>query len=443
MCGWSHEAKRAGSCSPGLLDLPTGCRETCHPSQRLPDFLRLMWFRNLTRYCCLLLFAGQLLLSSLALADTRIVEVRLWRAPDSTRIVFDLDGPVEHRLFTLQNPERVVIDIPAAAMAANLAKIDLKNSPVTAIRAGVQEGNTVRVVMDLSAAVNPKSFFLKKMDGIGDRLVVDLKDIGERKVEVVKSAEEATKTRRDLIIAVDAGHGGEDPGALGPKGLQEKQVVFAIATELARLLKQEEGYRVVMVREGDYYVGLRDRREIARKASADLFVSVHADAARNKKARGGSVFALSSRGASSAEAQYLADSENRADLVGGLSLDDKDPILSSVFLDLSMTHKMDSSLEAGASILHRMMALSKPHSPRVEQAGFAVLKAPDVTSILVETGFISNPDEAKKLASPAHQKEVAKAIFQGIDDYFRRRAPEDTFIAQKYRGKTAENSVKP
>lgn len=387
-----------------------------------------------------LLFALLLGIAQLAQAkDAQIHDVRLWRAPDSTRIVFDLDQGVDYKVFTLQNPDRVVIDIPHAVMMANLGSVDLKNSPIVSLRSGSSDKDVVRIVMDVAERVIPQSFFLKKNGTIGDRLVVDLKDTRVHQAEVTKTVAAVNDKRRDLIIAVDAGHGGEDPGALGASKVQEKKIVFAIAQELAALLGKETGYQVVMVRKGDYYVGLKERREIASKARADLFVSIHADAFRNPKAHGSSVYALSPKGASSAEAQYLADSENQSDLVGGLELEDKDPVLASVFFDLSMTYKRDSSLMVGGSVLNKMKQISRLHSFRVEQAAFAVLKAPDVPSILVETGFVSNPGEARKLNSPEYQKKVASAIFDGIHDYFRINAPEDTYIAWKNKKPNQDN----
>ena len=364
--------------------------------------------------------------------DANIHDVRLWRAPDKTRIVFDLDRAVEHKIFTLENPSRVVIDIPNAVMKADLNVVDLKKSPIISLRSGNQGKNELRIVLDLSDTVKPKSFFLKKSGKSDDRLVVDLADSKATQQGVAKTIKAENKNRRDLIIAVDAGHGGEDPGAIGPNKVYEKKVVFAIAEELARLFEKEDGYSVVMVRSGDYYVGLKDRRDIARNERADMFVSIHADAFKSPQAHGSSVYSLSHKGASSASAQFLADSENQADLVGGVSLSDKDALLSSVLVDLSMTYKMESSLEVGASVLHNMGSISRLHSSTVEQAAFAVLKTPDIPSILVETGFISNPKEAKKLNSSAYQKKMAKSIFQGIHQYFQHKAPEGTYIAWKY-----------
>lgn len=369
-----------------------------------------------------------------ALAKSATIhDVRLWRAPDSTRIVFDLDQAIEHKIFTLSNPDRVVIDIPNAAMSANLSKIELKDSPIVAVRSGANGANMLRIVLDLSHSVKAGSFFLKKSGRADNRLVLDLKDIAAHQKTATKTMNDASSEKRNLVIAIDAGHGGEDPGALGPNNIYEKKVVFAIAQQLENYFNKEKGYKAVMVRTGDYFVGLKDRREIARKAHADMFVSIHADAFKNPQAHGSSVYSLSSKGASSASAQFLADSENQSDLVGGVSLNDKDALLSSVLVDLSMTYKMESSLEVGANVLHNMGAISRLHSTTVEQAAFAVLKTPDIPSILVETGFISNPTEAKKLDSRHYQQKMARAIFQGIDGYFQLKAPEGSYIAWKYK----------
>ena len=253
--------------------------------------------------------------------------------------------------------------------------------------------------------------------------MLDLYD-KETKAPVVKQS-----AKRDIIIAIDAGHGGEDPGALGPKRLREKDVVLRIANELNALLKADKGFHPTMIRSGDYYVSLRGRRDLARKRQADLFVSIHADAFKRKEASGASVYALSTRGATSTAASYLAQRENSADLVGGVSLSDKDDVLAGVLADLSMTSTLDTSLKLGDTVLRNVDSVAKLHKSRVEQAGFAVLKSPDIPSILVETGFISNPGEAKKLATSSYQKKMARAIHRGIKDWFLAHPPSGTLIA--------------
>lgn len=385
-----------------------------------------------------LLISGLLLLTPLSLA-ANVQDVRMWRSPDNTRVVFDLDAAVEHKVFVLQDPARVVVDIMQTTMNTNIAPVDWQGTPVRSMRTGIHDKNILRVVFDLATAVNPKSFLLKKNDLLKDRLVIDLQDKTANKVVASQAAQIAQGGKRDLVIAIDAGHGGEDPGAIGANRVAEKKVVLAIAKELEALLKNSKGYRPVLVRSGDYYISLSGRRELARQAQADLFVSVHADAFTHPSANGSSVFALSSRGATSTFAQFLADKENLSDLVGGVSLNDKDAVLSSVLVDLSMTHKQEASIDVGSSILREMDKISRLHSRKVELAAFQVLKTPDIPSVLVETGFISNPAEASKLNSPKYQKQVANAIFQGLSEFFDRRAPEGTYIAWQNKTQRGQN----
>ncbi|WP_038289834.1 N-acetylmuramoyl-L-alanine amidase [Zooshikella ganghwensis] len=367
--------------------------------------------------------------------------VRLWRAPDNTRLVFDLSGPVDHKIFELENPDRLVIDIKQAKLKSALSELTLSNTPINKVRHGKRNGRDLRVVLDLKTAVRPRSFVLKPNQTYGDRLVIDLYD---RNVKpIVKSAPQVAITSsgrvgRDIIIAVDAGHGGDDPGAIGYRGLREKDVVLKIARRLHQLFAREPGFKSFLVREGDYYVGLRQRTVIARQRRADLFVSIHADAFKNRRANGASVFAISQRGATSETARWLASRENSSDLIGGVgnvSLSDKDATLAGVLLDLSMTATLTSSLEAGGQVLRQMGQISRLHKRHVEQAGFMVLKSPDIPSILVETGFITNPIDGKKLGTGSHQERVAQAVFNGIKKYFYQSPPANTYVAQlKQRG---------
>jgi len=356
--------------------------------------------------------------------------VRLWRAPDHTRVVLDLSEPVNHALLELDNPRRLVVDISDARLLDTLTDLPLDNTPIDRVRSGVRQGDDLRIVFDLSAEVRPKSFPLEPNERTGHRLVVDLFDEGDAadSDSTVKSVDELSG-RRDIIVAIDAGHGGEDPGALGPNRLQEKRVVLAIARKLFQRLEGVEGIKPVMIRDGDYYVSLRGRRDLARKYQADLFVSIHADAFRQASANGASVYALSTRGASSTAAQYLADRENAADLVGGVRLSDKDDVLAGVLTDLSMTATLDTSLSLGAKVLTEIDDIAKLHKRKVEQAGFAVLKSPDIPSILVETGFISNPAEAKRLNSAGYQGQLARALQRGIEAWFRSHPPAGTLLA--------------
>jgi N-acetylmuramoyl-L-alanine amidase len=362
-------------------------------------------------------------------------DVRLWRAPDHTRIVFDLTGPAQHSLIVLSDPSRIVLDIEDTRLRSELAELKLANTPVASVRSGIREGDDLRVVFELSAGVDPRSFVLKANEQAGDRLVLDLYDQGIKNVEVAVKKSVQQTAKRNIIVAIDAGHGGEDPGALGPGRVREKDVVLAIAAELSALFKADEGFHPTMIRTSDYYISLKGRRDLARERQADLFVSIHADAFKRKEAHGASVYALSTGGATSTAADYLAQRENAADLVGGVSLSDKDDVLAGVLADLSMTSTLDTSLKLGDRVLRNMDGIAKLHKRNVEQAGFAVLKSPDIPSILVETGFISNPSEASLLATSSYQRKVAAAIHRGIKDWFIAHPPSGTLVAwQKQQG---------
>jgi N-acetylmuramoyl-L-alanine amidase len=370
-----------------------------------------------------------------------IEDARLWPAPDNTRLVLDLSGPVEHRVFVLSNPSRVVVDINQVTLGTDLTRLALNNSGVSRIRSAVRDGGDLRVVLDLSAQLSPRSFVLRPNEQYGHRLVLDLErppglamEPSERQVS--RSADDMSNQQRNIVVAIDAGHGGEDPGAIGGRGTREKDVVLAIARELYSQLEDIRGYEPVLVRTGDYYISLQRRRELAREKQADLFISIHADAFTNPRASGASVFALSSSGATSAMAGYLADQENAADVIGGvngISLEDKDEILRSVLVDLSMTATLRSSLDVGRNILGQMKQVARMHKTSVEQAGFAVLKSPDVPSILVETGFISNPTEEANLGSAGYRRQLATAIRVGVTRWFDRNPPPGTWVAWQKR----------
>ncbi|UYP29949.1 N-acetylmuramoyl-L-alanine amidase [Pseudomonas sp. Z8(2022)] len=402
-----------------------------------------------------LVTAVGVLLAALAaevLAASDVRGVRLWRAPDNTRLVFDLSGPVQHSVFTLAAPDRIVIDVSGAKLATSLDQLSLANTPITGVRSAQRSADDLRVVIDLSAPVSPKSFTLAPNQQYGHRLVVDLFDQGGAPPATQAPSASASAPpvpvtptqpspkltpvpngKRDIIVAIDAGHGGEDPGALSPvKGQYEKHVTLAIAKELQRQINAEKGFRGELVRTGDYFIPLRKRTEIARKKGADLFVSIHADAAPRSAAFGASVYALSERGATSETARWLADAENQSDLIGGagnVSLDDKDKMLAGVLLDLSMTASLSSSLNVGQKVLSNMGNITPLHKRRVEQAGFMVLKSPDIPSILVETGFISNPNEAKKLHTASHQQALARSITTGVKQFFHENPPPGTYVA--------------
>lgn len=364
-------------------------------------------------------------------AGAQIEGVRMWPAPDSTRLVFDVDGPVTHSLFTLSNPDRIVIDIPNTQLKKPIGGMDYDASLLSGIRTAVKNKNDLRVVLDMKQSTRPKSFVLQPSGEYGHRLVIDLQKAGQVTKEVVKSIRDTNSGRRDLVIAIDAGHGGEDPGASGPRKVREKDVVLQIARKLNTLVGNEQGMKPVMIRDGDYYVGLRKRVEIARDNRADLFVSIHADAFDDPRARGTSVYALSVNGATSERAKWLADKENEADLIGGVSLDDKDELLRSVLLDLSQTATIEASMDIGSVVLGKLGGVNRLHKGKVEQAGFRVLKSPDVPSILVETAFISNPKEERLLTDASHQQKLATAIMEGVRSYFRQNPPPGTLLASR------------
>ena len=369
------------------------------------------------------------LASVLTVSAADVNAVRLWRAPDHTRLVLDLSEAAEFSTLSLDNPERFVIDLSQSRLTASLNALPLEGTPLSGVRSGIRQGADLRLVFDLSASVRTSVFLLPPNDTTGHRVVIDLFDKTPTEEPEPVLSVESLESRRDIVIAIDPGHGGEDPGALGPGGLREKTVVLQIARRLENQLAKIPGFKPMLVRTGDYYVSLKNRRDKARALQADLFVSIHADAFREKSARGASVYALSTRGATSTTAQYLADTENAADLVGGVELAEMDPMLAGVLADLSMTGTLDASLNLGALILEQIDGVARLHKKRVEQAGFAVLKSPDVPSLLIETGFISNPGEAERLATPAYQDKMARAIRRGIQSWFARQPPPGTLLA--------------
>ncbi|WP_281645802.1 N-acetylmuramoyl-L-alanine amidase [Parendozoicomonas sp. Alg238-R29] len=375
--------------------------------------------------------------SSALAASAAIKGVRLWRSPEKTRLVFDLSSGIEHKIFPLTNPHRLVIDIKDTRLPGSLSKLELGETPIKDVRWATRKNNDLRIVLDLKQKITPRSFVLKPNDTYGHRLVIDLFDV--KAAATTTRVPEPISTNRDIVIAIDAGHGGEDPGAVGHRGAREKDVVLAIAREISYLFKQNKGFKPVLVRTGDYYISLRERTKLARRKNADVFISVHADAFSRKSANGASVFTLSQRGASSETARWLANKENSSDLVGGedgVSLDDKDDVLASVLLDLSMTDSQSRSEKIGSRVLSHLGRINKLHKKKVEQAAFAVLKNPDIPSILVETGFISNPTEARKLVTKAHQRKLARAVHAGVKEFFLKNPPAGTWIANN-RGKSS------
>jgi N-acetylmuramoyl-L-alanine amidase len=353
---------------------------------------------------------------------------RVWTDPEKTRAVLDLSNKTEYKLFTLENPERVVIDLQNASLGRTLDLDPEHAGVITSVRHGGPEENTLRVVLDLSKNSQVKSFLLDPTGQYGHRLVVDLYPDGQAR-NTVKQISDLQKTDRDIVVAIDAGHGGEDPGALGKNRTREKDVVLAIAKQLKEDIDARPGMTGVLIRTGDYYIPHRDRFEKARKHRADLFVSIHADAFKDSRPEGSSVFVLSRSGASSEFARRIAASENNSDLVGGVTLNDKDDMLASVLLDLSQSATMEASDLVASTVFSSLDNMGKTHKKHVERANFLVLKSPDVPSILVETAFISNPREEQRLRDPSWQKKMAQTIGDGIQDYFYLSPPPGTWIA--------------
>jgi N-acetylmuramoyl-L-alanine amidase len=365
--------------------------------------------------------------TALAAPPAQVRDLRLWAGPDSTRLVLDLSQPVRYQLFTLAGPDRVVIDVENASLDAGQVPLPAAGGLVRAVRTGTQPGGTLRVVLDLAGRAEPSSFLTTPNDSYGHRLVIDLSSGATPRPVVAPHAPTGT---RDLVVAVDAGHGGEDPGAIGKSGTREKDVALKVARLLADRINAEPGMRAVLTRTGDYFVPFRQRLQRARVNQADLFVSVHADAFINRSARGSSVYVLSSGRASSEAARWLADRENAADLIGGVSLDDKSDVLASVLLDLSQNAVISASREAAANVLTELDRVGDLKKSDVQHASLIVLTSPDIPSMLVETAFISNPQEEKRLRDPTYQSRLAAAIHAGVRRYFYDNPPPGSRVAQ-------------
>ena len=359
-------------------------------------------------------------------APVQVAGMRFSAAQGSGRLVLDLDGPVSHHVFVLRDPDRIVVDVHGARLQSMPPGAD-NSDLVKSIRHGVRNQTDLRIVLDTSGPAQPRSFLLPPQADQGYRLVIDMTD---KRVLSAGGGEDATAASRlrDIVVAIDAGHGGRDPGAIGRRGTREKDVTLEVARYLQSLLKPEKGLQPVMVRDDDSLISLRRRMEIAREARADLLVSIHADAFRDPRAKGASVYALSLRGASSEAAKWLADRENSADLVGGVTLDDKDDLVASVLLDLSQTATIQSSLDIGGRLLGHLDQVAELHKAQVQQASFTVLRSPDIPSVLVETAFISNPSEERKLRTADHQQKLASALRSGIREHFRHKAPPGTVL---------------
>ncbi len=426
----------------------------------------------------LVLPAAGFLVPDLWAQAVRIGSARVWPAEEYTRVIVESGMPLIHAMFALKNPERLVIDLDGVELSQEIAAMPSRVQPsdpyLGAIRVGRKSVTALRIVFDLKTEVKPDLFALPPVGDIGHRLVLDLyppvpldplmalleaerlkertapapvdvlpeklaerpadKPAGkvpeklaekpaEKPAAVARAHARPAPAMRSITIAIDPGHGGEDPGAIGPRGTHEKDVVLAISRKLKSLIDAQPNMRAMLTRDADYFVPLAQRVQKARREQADLFISVHADAFREARANGSSVFALSESGATSAAAKWLAQKENEADLIGGVDLDRRDPVLARTLLDLSQTAQINDSLKVGRHVLDGIGTHNKLHKASVEQAGFAVLKAPDIPSILVETAFISNPDEEQKLRSDRHQQKFAESMHGGIARYFARNPP--------------------
>ena len=391
-----------------------------------------------------------------------VLAMRVWPAPDYTRLTFELDTPLKATQRLLANPPRLAIDMegitaPPDRLAAMLPRPKADDPYLSAARFTALKARTIRLELELKTGVTPDVFTLPPVASYRHRLVIDLypavrhdplrelidnrnrttgdsngsdaagelahqRGAREPAQRASRSAQRGNPAAGVFTIAIDAGHGGEDPGAIGPGGTREKDVVLAIARSLHEQIGEQPGMRSVMIRSGDYFVPLAQRVARARRARADLFVSIHADAYIEPNARGASVFLLSERGASSASARWLAERENGADQVGGVNLAVRDRELRKVLLDMSTSAQIRDSAKLAGEVLGRLETVGRLHKREAEQAAFAVLKAPDIPSILVETAFISNPEEERRLADPQHQQRIAEAIFSGIRSYLVRHA---------------------
>jgi N-acetylmuramoyl-L-alanine amidase len=357
--------------------------------------------------------------------------VRVASDRGKTRVALDLSQPAEHKLFTLSNPHRVVVDIKPGRLVRGAMPLPSGAGAVNRIRTANRQDGTVRIVLDMNRLTKPRSFLLAADGTHGDRLVIDLAPVGaqpEAGPAPVKQVPGAGQKSRDIIVAIDAGHGGKDPGARGPSGTREKDVVLKISKRLAQIIDSDPNMRAYLTRSSDRFVNLRDRMERSRSVEADLFISIHADAFRDPRVSGATVYVLSSKGASDEAARRLANRENAA-LIGGVDLETKESTLAGVLLDLSQNASLSASIDIGDGILRNISQITKVRKKRVQQAPFLVLKSPDVPSVLIETAFISNPQDEKNLANPRYREQLARAIFTGIDGYFTANPPAGTTLA--------------
>jgi len=384
-----------------------------------------------------------------AWASSGLHRVRMSVDGQTTRLVFDMEGPADYNVFALESPDRVVVDLSGTRALASLEVPSNPRSLVEGVRYAQRNGNDLRVVLDLRAPTDQHSFVLLPAQGSPHRLVLDLTE-RPRSVPVARLAPEMNSVvrpdqmrepLRELIVAIDPGHGGHDPGAIGAGGTREKDVVLQIARRLAERVEREPGMRPVLIRTGDYFLPLRERISRARAAQADVFLSIHADAIQDRRVQGSSVYILSDRGASSEAARFLAQRENSADLrLGGVPIESKDDSLTSVLLDLAQSGSLEASHSLATRLISEMHRVGKVRKPEVERANFAVLRSPDVPSVLIEAAFISNPSEERKLRTESFQNSLADAILTGLRAYFSTHAPPGTLIAE---GRRDRHIIRP
>ena len=405
-----------------------------------------MIFRRNSRYLRILASVVSASLAPILSFAASIDDVRMWRAPDHTRLVFDLSEEVSYNLFTLDNPHRVVVDIKNSILLGDLSELEFVSSPIENMRSGSRNDNDLRIVLDLNKQIEASSFTLQPNSELGNRLVIDLYDIETSSVSsnpvVNQISLISTDAKREIVVAISAGHGGEDPGSIGYDGrIKEKNVTLAISRYLRDYFDSIPGYTPVMIREGDYYVELQRRPQIAREGRADLFVAIHADWFRSSRANGVTIYALSGDRADRENARRVTEKENSSDLLGGvggdLAIGSLDDDVALTLVSLQMAWSMEQSLIAGTSVLASLDGVSRLRRDKVQQASLQVLNSPDIPSMLIETGYLTNPDEAKRLNSSSYQRNMAQAIAQGIMNYFYDAPPEGTLVAwQKENGIT-------
>lgn len=375
--------------------------------------------------------AGTLLtLAQLTHAATMVRQAQLASTADSAQLTLTLSAAATPKVFSLATPDRLVIDLPATRLASG-TRLPRAAGPVRSLRSGMQDRTTLRLVLELSRALAPT------VRTAGTQLVIELgapaaaANAAPTAPVAVRAAHAPADEGRDVIVAIDAGHGGQDPGASGGNGTREKDVVLAIARALARRVEAEPGMKAFLTRDEDRFIPLRDRINLARKARADIFVSIHADSIRNREVSGSSVYVLSDKGATNEAARWLAETENAADLKGGVSLGDKNDALASVLMDVSQTASIGSSMVAAERVLGQLDRVGTIRKTEVQQAAFVVLKSPDIPSMLVETAYISNPVEEQRLRTQTHQQAIAEAIFGGVREYFRSSPPDGSLFARQ------------